>query len=99
MKCLDLRQVVISVLTLLFLNTVIQNIVKYKEKKTVVAESEKSISDVAFPSLTMCPHYKYEYSLSTSSATKNMTQDYENILNMLRIRKDIVEISQPLKTG
>ena len=102
LKCLEfsyIRHVVISILTLLFLYSLVQNVIKYKEKKTVVAESEKSTSDVVFPSLTMCPRYEYKFPLSTSSATKNMTQDYENILNMLRIRKDIVEISQPLKTG
>ena len=76
-----------------------QDIEKYNEKKTVVAESEKSTSDVVFPSLTMCPLYKFKFAFSRTSATMNMTEDYEHILNTSRIRKDIVEISQPFKTG
>ena len=102
LKCSEfgyIRHVVISILTILFLNSVFQNVLKYKEKKTVVAESEKSTSDVVFPSLTICPLYKYEYALSKTSATMNMTEDYENILNTSHIRKDILEISQPSKTG
>ena len=90
-----IRHLVISILTIIFLNSLVQNVIKYKEKKTVVAESEKSTSDVVFPSLTMCPRYDF----NTTYATMNMTQDYENILKMSRIRKDIVEISQPFKTG
>ena len=94
-----IRHVVVLILTIVFFNSLVQNVTKYKEKNTVVTESEKSTSDVVFPSLTMCPLYEFKFAFSTTSATMNMTEDYEHILNTSRIRKDIVEISQPWHIG
>ena len=93
-----LRHVVTLILGSMFLCSVVNNFIKYKERKTVVAQSIKSASDVVYPSITLCPHYKYEYALSKTSGTKNLTEYYESILKMSLIRKDIVEISQPYRT-
>ena len=43
----------------------------------------------------MCPQYKPEYALSKTSGTKNLTEYYENLLN---IKKDVISISQPYTT-
>ena len=92
-----LRYVITLILCSMFLYSVIENIIKYKEGKTVVAESTMSASDVVYPSITICPRYKYEYALTTTSRTKNLTEYYQSIVDMSLIRKDIVEISQPYK--
>ena len=92
------RYVVTFALSSLFLYSVVENFIKYNEKKTVVAQSLMSVSDVVYPSVSICPQYKYEYALSKTSGTKNLTEYYDNILNMSLIRKDIVEISQPYST-
>ena len=73
----------------------IANVYKYSLKNTVVTESMISTSQVTFPSITMCPQYKPEYALSKTSGTKNLTEYYENLLN---IKKDVISISQPYTT-
>ena len=92
-----LRYMVTSVLSAMFLYSVVKNFIKYQEGKTVVAQSIKSASDVVYPSVTICSRYKFEYALSKFSGTKNLTEYYENILNM-SLRRDIIQISQPYRT-
>ena len=93
-----LRTVVTSVLIILFLCSVVKNFLKYSGKKTVVAHGIKSALDVVYPSVTMCPKYKYEYALSKTSGTKNLTEYYENLKTTPLIRKDVISISQPYMT-
>ena len=75
-----------------------QNVHKYSQKNTVVAESVRRASEVIFPSITMCPWYTYEQALSKSSGIKNLTEYYESLHNTEQIKKDIVSISQPYNT-
>ena len=93
-----LRTLVTSVLIALFLCSVVQNFLKYNSKRTVVALGVKSALDVVYPSVTMCPKYKYEYALSKTSGSKNLTEYYENLVTTPLIRKDVVSISQPYMT-
>ena len=97
-KFFYLRCVVALILGVMFLYSVAKNFIKYKEMKTVLTQGIKSASDVVYPSVTLCPGYKYEYALSITSGTKNLTEYYVNILNMSLIRKNIIEISQPYRT-
>ena len=85
------------ILSSVFLYSVVENIIKYKERRTVVAQSTKSASDVVYPSITLCPRYKYEYALSKTSGTKNLTEYYQSTVNMSLIRKDVIKISQPYR--
>ena len=82
----------------MFLYSVVNNFIKYKERKTVLTQGIKSASDVVYPSVSLCPGYKYDYALSQTSGTKNLTEYYENTLNMSLIKKYIIQISQPYMT-
>ena len=93
-----LRCFVTFVLSVLFLYSVVHNFMEYKEKKTIVAPSVQSAAAVVYPSVTICPGYKYEYALSKIPGTKNLTEYYEIITNLSLIRKDIIQISQPYAT-
>ena len=101
LKCFEnftFRHVVNFALVVAFMSSVIANVCKYASPKTVVTESTKSASEVIYPSITMCPFYKYKFARSKTSGTKNLTEYYENLLNMAQIKKDILSISQPYIT-
>ena len=101
LKCFEnftFRHVVNFALVVAFMISVIANINKYAYPKTVVTESARRAMEVIYPSITMCPFYKNEYAHSKTSGTKNLTEYYENLLNMAQIKKDILSISQPYIT-
>ena len=102
MTCLEfLKNVVTVLLSILFIHSLVLNVIKYKEKKTVMSQSVLSIYDVPYPSITLCPMYDYAYARSITSGTKNLTEYYESLQLMSLIKKDIISISYDrlLKNG
>ena len=94
LKSQGLRYATILALTLLFMYNVGNSFIKYEEKNAVLAQSMKSVSDVVYPSITLCPFYKLEYSRSKVSGSKNLTEYYKSLQNMSLIRQDILNITQ-----
>ena len=74
---------------------IVLNLGKFIKEDTVVVEGMKSISEVTYPSFTMCPWYDERYAWSKYSGSKNLTEYYESLLNATQIKRDIIAIKQP----
>ena len=100
-KCLEkltFRHVVKLVLMAGFINISALNVLRYNQMNTVVVESSRSTLEVIYPSITVCPTYSSYHALSKNSCTKNLTEQYENLMKMSHIKKNVMSITQPYFT-
>ena len=97
-KLKKFRHLVTLVLSALFIYSGIENVIKYKEKKTILTHSTRSASEVIYPSVTLCPHYDYNFTLSKTLGTKNLTEYYESLRSHSLIKERIIYIYQPYNT-
>ena len=100
-KCfesLTFRHVVNIALIACFTYICALNIRRYNQMNIVVVESSRSTLGVIYPSITLCPPYSDKHVLSKNSSKKNLTEQYENLINMSHIKKNVVSISQPYVT-
>lgn len=96
MSRFNIRHVVLIALTGAFMYYgIIANLGKFSKNNTVVVESMKRISEVTYPSFTMCPWYVERFAWSKFSRSKNLTEYYESLLNAKQIERDIISIWPP----
>ena len=92
------RHLAVMVFSAMFIHRVVQLVIQYNERKTMLSQSTRMASRVIYPSVTMCPVYKHEFALSKTSGTKNLTEYYESLHSRSLIKDRIISISQPYKT-
>ena len=95
---LTFRHVVKFVLMAVFIEICALNVLRYNQMNIVVVESSRSTMEMIYPSITLCPTYSDKHVLSKNSSKKNLTEQYENLINMSHIKKNVVSISQPYIT-
>ena len=95
MSCLKVFKYFVTILlSLIFLYSLVKNVIKYNKKNEQVLQSVMSVNAVPYPSITMCPYYTKVYFSNITSGTKNLTEYYERVQSMSPIKKNILSISQ-----